>query len=211
MTTRFLTDAELDYMADRLGRLPDIEQDLAIALTGQSARPDGSGPRSQPRSRPPYPIHLQVLADELKATLVAVVRDVEEQRGLRYDSGDTITACGQWLHKHRHVLKAMESGGDRFDELVEIIDRCVKVLGRNQVSPLAPAEREAARQAIVSASTVEAIAKRVGVQGLNAARLRLLARRGVVKPVATGPDGSILFRLGEVLDGHRATPARRRA
>lgn len=211
MTPRFLTDAEVDYLADQLALLPEIERELAIALTGQSRTGDSSGPRSQPRSRPPYPIHLQVLADELKAMLVAAVRDVEEARGPAYDSGDTITACGVWLAKHRTALQAMESGIETFDDLCAIIDRCTQCLGWHQVPPLAPAEREAARSAIVTASTVEAIAKRVGAQGLNDKRLRLLAKRGAVRSVSVAADGSVLYRLGDVLDAHRDTPSRRRS
>lgn len=206
---RYLTDAEVDYLADRLAQLPEIERELAIALAGQTRQSDGSGPRSQPRSRPPYPIHLQVLADELKAKLVAAVRDIEETRGPVYDSGDTATACGVWLTRHRSALQTMESGVEIFDELCEVIDRATSCLGWNQSPPLGAAEREAARSAIVTASTVESIAKRVGAQGLNDRRLRLLSKRGAVRSLGMAADGSVLYRLGDVLDAHRDTPSRR--
>lgn len=206
---RYLTDAEVDYLADRLSQLPEIERELAIALTGQTRQGDSSGPRSQPRSRPPYPIHLQVLADELKADLVAAVRDMETDRGLVYDSGDTSTACGAWIARHRVVLKSMKLGVAHFTDLCDDIDRCTSSLGWHQTPPLGAAEREAARSAIVTASTVESIAKRVGAQGLNDRRLQLLAKKGAVRSVSTAADGSILYRLGDVLDAHRDTPSRR--
>lgn len=205
---RYLTRAEVEYLAEKLDQLPEIERELAIALTGQTRSPDTSGPRSQPRSRPPYPVHIEVLLDELKAKLVTAVRDVEQTRGIVYESGDTITACGVWLKRHRVALQMMATGVKRFDSLCTIIDRCSNTLGRNHVAPLAPAEKAMARSAIVTASTIETVAKRVGAQGLNDRRLRLLAKRGAVRSVSTAADGSILYRLGDVLDAHRDTPRR---
>lgn len=203
---RFLSDAEVDHLADRLAQLPEIERELAIALTGQTHAVDAAVARSQPRSRPPYPIHLQVLADQLKAALVAAVRDVSETRGHVYDGADTITGCGVWLSRHRSALRTMDSGVETFEQLCGLIDQCAHHLGWHRTPPLAPAERDAARVAIVTASTVEAIARRVGAGGLTSQRLRSLARRGHIRQVGKAADGTALYRLGEVLDAHRDTP-----
>ncbi|UAW08346.1 helix-turn-helix DNA binding domain protein [Gordonia phage Whitney] len=207
MTDRFLTRAEVDHLAGQLELLPEIEREIAIGLTGQTRMSESNG-RSQPRSRPPYPVHLQVLCDDLKTELVSAVRDICESRTLDYSGADTITGAGKWIHHNRFALQLMESGVETFESLCKVIDRCGRTLGQDDAAPLAPAERDRARAAIVTVSTIEAVAKRVGAQGLTSKRLRLLAKKSAVRPVTTAADGSVLYRLGEVLDAHRDMPKR---
>ena len=209
---RFLSRADVEYLRDQLDALPEIEQDLAIALTAEiHVAPSGSGRRTQPRSRPPYPIHLEALRDELKAELVAAVRDICETRGLTYDGADTITGCGAWLTRNRFALQLMDSGVKTFELLCKIINRSRRTLGYDDVAPLAPAEKSAARVAFVSLSTIEAVARRCGEYELTRKRLRWLAEREFVVPVNKYPDGTLAYRLGDVLDAHRDAPSRRRA
>ena len=73
MSDPYLTRAEIDHLANELAKLPGIEAELAVAVTG--VRRGAPVRRAVPRSKPPYSIEMQSLIDDLRDTLVAVVRD----------------------------------------------------------------------------------------------------------------------------------------
>lgn len=206
-TGAYLTRAEIDHLADELAKLPGLEAELAVAVTGM--RRGGPVRRSVPRSKPPYSIEMQSLIDDLRNTLVAVIRDLCEQRALDYDGSSSISGMGKWLTRNRYGLQLIESGAESFHDLCEIITRCERAMAWSTDPPLAPAEKHAARGAFVTATTIEIVARRVGVYGLTEDRLRYLARKGRIRASnRPGNTDARVYLLGDVLDAHNATPTR---
>lgn len=205
MTDGYLTHAEINHLADQLAKLPGLEVELAVAVTG--ARHGTTGRRSVPRSRPPYSIEIQTLIDDLHATLVAVILDLSGQRGLDYDGGNNIAGMGKWLHRNRYGLQLIESGIESFNDICRIVQRCERALSFDQrADPLAAADRAKAEDARVTLSTIETVARRVGEADLTRGRLRRLIKQSRVKPLTTAADGTKLYRFGDIIAAHRDAP-----
>ncbi|MDL9938696.1 hypothetical protein QSJ18_18270 [Gordonia sp. ABSL1-1] len=208
MTDGYLTRAEIDHLADQLAKLPGLETELAVAVTG--SRRGDSVRRSVPKSRPPYSIEMQTLIDDLGATVVAVIRDLCEQRDLSYEGGQSITAMGRWLTDHRFGLQLIESGVESFHDLCTIIERCERALSWSHMdAPLAAEDRAKAEDARVSLATVEVVARKVGEPDLTRGRLRRLIAQSRVQPLDTARNGDVevkLYRFGDILAAHRDMP-----
>lgn len=204
-TGAYLTRAEIDYLADQLAKLPGLEMELAVAVTGM--RRSTGGRRSVPRSKPPYSIEMQALIDDLTSTLVTAIRDLCEQRALDYDGSSSISGMGKWLTRNRYGLQLIESGVESFHDLCEIITRCERAMAWSSMdAPLAAEDRAKAEDARVSLSTVEVVARRVGELDLTRSRLRRLVRESRVRPLTTAADGTKLYRFGDIVDAHRDMP-----
>jgi hypothetical protein len=202
---RYLTRAEIDHLANQLAKLPGIEVELAVAVTG--GRRGTPTRRSVPRSRPPYSLEVQSLIDDMRSTLWAVIRDLCEQRAIDYGGGDSISGMGKWLHRNRFGLQLIESGAESFHDVCTLIDRCERALSfGNTPAPLAAEDRSKAEDARVSLSTVEVVARRVGELDLTRGRLRRLVKQARVRPVTTTADGTKLYRFGEIVAAHRDAP-----
>lgn len=208
MSEQYLTRAEIDHLADQLAKLPGLEAELAVAVTGM--RRGGPTRRSMPRSRPPYSIEMQSLIDDLRATLVGVIRDLCEQRDLGYDGAASISGMGKWLHANRFGLQLIESGVESFNDLCQVISRCERALSFGDMSaPLAADDRAKAEDARVSLSTVETVARRVGELDLTRGRLRRLIAQSRVKPLSVAKENGSdvkLYRFGDIVDAHRNAP-----
>lgn len=202
MSDLYLTRAEIDHLANELAKLPGIEAELAVAVTGM--RRGAPVRRAVPRSKPPYSIEMQSLIDDLRNTLVAVVRDLCEQHGLEYDGGRSISGIGKWLHANRFGLQLIESGVESFNDLCTIITRCERSLSWSSMdAPLAAEDRAKAEDARVSLSTIEVVARRVGEMDLTRGRLRRLIRESNLRPLTKTADGTKLYRFGDVVTAHR--------
>lgn len=202
MSDPYLTRAEIDHLANELAKLPGIEAELAVAVTG--SRRGGVVRRSMPRSRPPYSIEMQSLIDDLRNTLVAVIRDLCEQRTLDYDGAGSISGMGKWLHANRFGLQLIESGVESFNDVCSVIQRCERSMAWSSMdAPLAAEDRAKAEDARVSLSTIEVVARRVGEMDLTRGRLRRLIRESNLKPLTKTADGTKLYRFGDVVTAHR--------
>lgn len=202
MSDPYLTRAEIDHLANELAKLPGIEAELAVAVTG--SRRGGVVRRSMPRSRPPYSIEMQSLIDDLRNTLVAVIRDLCEQRTLDYDGAGSISGMGKWLHANRFGLQLIESGVESFNDVCSVIQRCERSMAWSSMdAPLAAEDRAKAEDARVSLSTIEVVARRVGEMDLTRGRLRRLIRESNLRPLTKTADGTKLYRFGDVVTAHR--------
>ena len=205
MTDGYLTRAEINHLADELAKLPGLESELAVAVYG--LRRGTPTRRSTPRSKPPYSIEMQSLIDDLRTTLVAVIRDLCEQRGLDYEGGTSIAGMGKWLSDHRFGLQLIESGVESFHDVCKVIVKCERALSFGDApAPLAAEDRALAEDARVSLSTDETVARRVGEMDLTRGRLRRLIRQSRVTPLTTAVDGTKLYRFGDIVAAHRDTP-----
>lgn len=204
----FLTRAEVDLLATKLEHVPDIEAALALALSGQSARVDSEG-RAAPASRPPYPVHLEDVRDELCNELSTTIRLLIEERGLSFDGGQSLAAYAAWLTRNRTALQLVDAGVECFNAICARIDATRRVLGHRDAMLVTEAQVEAANRQWLTASQVEQVARRLGERGhgLNRQRLWRLVEAGKVKPSGSGEP---VFQLGDVLAAHETTPRRLR-
>lgn len=203
----YLTRAEVEHLADQLAKLPGLEVELAVAVTG--VRRGTAGRRSMPRSRPPYSIEMQQLIDDLANTLSTVIRDLCEQRGMVYDGGASVAGMGKWLHANRFGLQLIESGVESFNDVCSMIERCERAVSfRTLDAPLAAEDRSKAEDARVSLSTVETVARRVGEVDLTRGRLRRLIAQSKVRPLESpaAKGGVKLYRFGDIVAAHRDAP-----
>ena len=210
MSDPYLTRAEIDHLANELAKLPGIEAELAVAVTGM--RRGAPVRRAVPRSKPPYSIEMQSLIDDLRNTLVAVVRDLCEQRGLEYDGGRSISGIGKWLHANRFGLQLIESGVESFNDLCTIITRCERSLSWSEFDHVVNPERvEAANRQVVTGPQVEKLAYKLGelAEGLNRKRVTYLRRRNLLQgwQDEAGQRNKVeaewKYYLGDVLAAHQ--------
>lgn len=222
MTDPYLTRAEINKLADELAKIPGIVDELAVAVTG--TRRGTPTRRSTPRSRPPYSIEMQSLIDDLRNTLVAVVRDLCEQRDMDYDGSDSIPGIGEWLHRNRFGLQLIESGVESFHDICQIIERCERSLSWGDQEYRIPKEREdemvaRANRFEVDAAAVARMASKLGDQakGLNRDRVDYLRRHGYLNghravDDETGEEtGKWWYYLGDVLKAHKTARESRAA
>lgn len=222
-TDGFLTRAEVDYLGEKLGHVCDLEREMAIALTG-GATPKADGSRhGKPGSRPPYPLHIDAMLDELKAELVGAVRHVMDSRGIAYDAGDSLSGCSKWLIRYRFALSMMPDAGETFDGLCKVIDKARRVMAHEDRMEFTQAQVQEANKKRMTATEVATIAKRIGEpgHGLNRQRVWRLVAAGKLEPIKVleqewivGPDGKRIepeprFELGDVLEAHAKYPKRK--
>lgn len=215
----FLTRAEVDYLAEKLSHVPDLESEMAIALTGRSSARGNTGRRMKPGSRPPYPLHIEAMLDELKAELVGAVRHVIESRGIDYDGGDTLSGCSKWLIRYRFALSMMVDAGETFDGLCKVIDRARRTMQHEERMDFTEAHRKEANKKLMTAPGIEDLAKLIGEpgHGLNRQRISRLVNAGRLHPESgcvvldkNGvPKDTRVYRLGDVLDAHAEAPKRK--
>lgn len=215
----YLDKIQQAKLRDKLGLVPALVEDLAVTITRQ-ARIQKSGlgkPRRQrPESRLPFHLGAAEAADELHSCLVAWVRFVCEERQMHYRDSDNDISLARWLRRNIVTLALIEGSEEACDELCERIDECRRhvdlppdddvVIDRVRV--------EAANRSVITLSTIDGIASRLGDigKGLNRDRLRLLAKRGDVRPVSEDPDtGTRFYRLGDVLHAHHNREKRKAA
>lgn len=210
MSDNYLTRAEIEHLADQLAKLPGIESELAVAVTG--IRRGTPTRRSAPRSTPPYSIEIQCLIDDLGATLVAVIRDLCEQRGLDYNGANSISGMGKWLHANRYGLQLIESGVESFNDVCKIIQQCERALSWSEQEYSISKERlEAANRQVVTGPQVEKLAYKLGDlgKGLNRKRVTYLRNRGLLrgwkdKETIKGVEPEWKYHLGDVLKAHQS-------
>lgn len=214
-----LPRADQRKLTEALGTIPTLADQLAVTVTRQShIQKSGLGkPRRQkPGSRIPYHIGAAEAADNLRNALVTWVRFTCEARQIHYHGGDDIMSHARWLRRNMIQLALTEGSEEALNDITDKINEC-----RRQVD-LPPddevvidrARVESANRSVVTLSTIAGIASRLGDigQGLNRERLRILAKRGDVRPVSEDPDtGTRFYRLGDVLHAHHNRERRRAA
>lgn len=212
-----VTRAELEILKEKLEQVVDLERRMAIALTdGQSRMSDGGLGirRPQPGSREPYSIHVDVLLDELQSELTTTVRHICESRGLSYEGSGYPTALSKWLIRYRVAIAVMPDGAEIFEKLCKLVDRCARSMNTTEREYVIDQEMvNEANRSIVTLSTIEPIARKLGDvgKGLNRDRMRTLTKRGGLAHASEDEDTKTKFyRLGDVLEAHQSYSSRNR-
>lgn len=203
-----VTRAEIELLAEKLATVSDLSEEMAIALTGESRISDGGLGirRPQPGSREPYPLHLESLIDDLMNELSTTVRHICEVRGLT-GGGGGCASMASWLIRYRMAIAVMPDGGEIFESLCKVIDRCARAMNQTEDEYVIDQRRlDQANKSVVTLATIEPIARKLGDlgKGLNRERMRTLAKRGGLEHVSIDDDTKAKFyRLGDVLEAHK--------
>lgn len=206
----FITRAETEYLAEKLDQVPDLEREMAIALTSGQARISGSSlgiRRPQPGSREPYSIGLEDTANNLHSELSTTARHVCEIRGMDYDGGFSTAGIAMWLRRYRYAIALMEDAGEMFEKLCHAIDRASKAMNTHEREyVINQAMVEEANRQIVTVAAMEKLAPKLDKlgKGLNARRMRTLCKHAGLEHVSVDRDtGTKFYRLGDVLEAHK--------
>lgn len=214
-----LTRDELKTLHAKLDTISDIELRAAIALTPRLAAanaqpPDLAGTRAQPRSRPPYPLHLNEMLERLYNELATTARHMCEHRGLDYAGGVSCAAVAKWIDDYRQSLASMPDGIELYDNLIRHLDIAAKALNRHDEDRhISQAMVEAANRSVVTVGTIEGIARQLGDSGKGLTRERmqtLIRASGLTETSTDKGTGTKFYRLGDVLFFHKTHKRRAR-
>ncbi|SII92176.1 hypothetical protein [Mycobacteroides abscessus] len=206
----FLDKGSQHKLREELASIPRMIGELSVTLTRQARiqRPGLSmSRRPKPESQVPIHIGAHNAADVLHNCLGTWVRLVCEQRAIVWDKGNDIITLAKWLRVNMIALALTEGSEEAYEDIKAAIDDCWRqidipadddiVIDRGRVHE--------ANKHIVTADTIEPIARRIGEMGkkLNAQRVHSLTRGGHLRPVSSDPDtGKKFYRLGDVLHAH---------
>ncbi len=205
-------------LARMLGDIPDLAEDLSDARTRQTRfgtvdYRTRNGAREQ---RLPFNPAAARAADHLQSVLVAWVRLVCEQRGVTYGGAASISGLAEWLQRNIVALAMTEGVETAPAEIAAAIEAAETVVCPPAEIAAADADLVLRARAVrLHAAAIGKLAEEMGdgYRNLTARRVRTLRKAGLITPVP-GPwaaDWPELFVVGEVLDAHRALPARLRA
>lgn len=204
----YLTRPQIGALADLLGEIPALIEELAITETRQArVRPPGLGgsARTHPESRPPLHMGAFLAAEALRNELGGWVRLVCEQRAVAVPRVDDLATAARWLRRHIYSLATTEGAESAHRGIEAAILDCryeIDLPPEDEIR-VDPVQLRAANNSIVTAYTVGAIAAKLGPigKGLNRDRVRYLVKVGALKDC--GRDGeTVFFRLGDVLVAH---------
>lgn len=226
----------------KLAAVPRLTEDVLDVMCRQSGRTQSNLGLSRPRKRDgQLPLHLGA-ADaftKLRNSLILAVRHTCEDRGLDfmpvgythtqgfigplndgerripygYDEGAPIVTA-KWLWRNIIAFGMTEGSSEFAEDILNAIDQCANEIDPDYEVVITPTRLKAANKQVVTASTIETVAKQIGKHGagLNARRLRTLAAKADLKPSAVDEDtGTRFYRLGDVLAAHQRLPRRERA
>lgn len=215
----YLDRVQLRELAELLREIPDLVQDLGIAVTRQSrlGSPGDYRMHRRPGEQPlPYNPAAARARDELHAVLVAWVRLVCEQRVIEYAGPVSTPGLARWLDRHLIALAMTEGASGAPDEIRGVVQAALWVVCPPK-SPIVFDETklEQARRQRLNVSGIVALAKELDetYRNLTVRRIQTLRNAGKVDPVPGpwAPGWPELYVVGEVLDAHLAHPMRKRA
>lgn len=213
----FLDKGSQHKLREELASIPRMIGELSVTLTRQARiqRPGLSmSRRPKPESQVPIHIGAHNAADVLHNCLGTWVRLVCEQRAIVWDKGNDIITLAKWLRVNMIALALTEGSEEAYEDIKAAIDECwrqIDIPADDEVV-IDRARVEAANRSVVTLSTIGSIASRLGPigNGLNRDRLRLLAKRGDVRPCSEDEDsGTKFYRLGDVLHAHHDRSSRK--
>ncbi|GAA2071877.1 hypothetical protein [Williamsia deligens] len=218
-TTYFIPKAERADLAQRLGEVPALCEELAVTKLRQDriVRVGGGGHAPHDSSRTVFHGGADNALAALHNSLTSWVRHTMcEHRGLPYpDTATTTITAAAWLRKNISVV-AMTPGTE--EAHTDITYRLRQAYRAVDLPPPAPPrvitadEIARSNRQIATPSQIEVIAGRLGDlgRGLDRQRVYRLRRRGALRPLINLEKGvepqlyvqPECFRLGDVLDAH---------
>ena len=202
-------------LVELLDQIPDLIEDLTIAITRQD-RISSGGPRTRNGSdEQPLPINISAMeaADLLHGTLTDWTELVCEQRNYPRPRNDTLT-LGRWLKQHVIALALTEGAEESLDEIQHAVRQARRATDRPREREriVDPVQIYEAGTALLNATEIAKIAATMGedYQSLNLKRILRLRNNHHIEPVLQTADGLDLYRIADVLTAHLTQPTRKR-
>jgi hypothetical protein len=213
---QYLERDEMQKLVALLREIPELVEDLAVAITAGSYRSISYEPRvSVGEKEFPLPFNPSAseAADELHDCLSGWVDRVVEQRQVRYEGHVTLLGLSRWLDRHMIDLSLTEGSGVALGEIQLAMRRARRCVASKPKKPTYGSLAEA-RSAELNAAAIERLRIELGpeYQGLTQRRIETLLKRGRITPLRTfpTPDGEMsVYLLGAVLDAHLTHPTRK--
>ncbi|GAA1891734.1 hypothetical protein [Williamsia serinedens] len=211
----FLQEDEIAELTDKLNILAtDSLVGEMYAAMGVMARTTNNlaAVTVAPRSKPPYPIGIPVLLDELRNELTTTIRILEEERGHHYAGPCELESMAAWLETKCRDIALVKAAQEIHHNLTRYIKRALDSVNRDTTMQVT--------QSMLDDPTVVWRWYTAGELGKLARRFDPTLTKRRVETLAarhglTGyrhPDSRIVsYRLDHVLRAHRKAPQRQAA
>ena len=214
----YLPRAEQKQLRDDLNIIPGLVEDLSITITRQArvTRPGlGHLRKQKPGSRLPFHLAAADAATELRNCLHGWVHHVSTQRQTPYTGRRDTLTLANWLNRNLTILALTPDTETAYKDIHARITHCWQLIDLPPEDEIHFDQKRitAANRSVVTLSTIDTIAARLGPMGtgLNRDRLRFLAKHGELKPSSHDTDtGTNFYRLGDVLHAHHKRKQNRR-
>lgn len=213
---RYIPRHELKLLRGHLRDIPELAEDLAIAVMRQDRYERGGGGHRRPSEQPlPFSIEAHEAAEHLHTVLGGWARLICEHRGRHYDGPDTTPGLARWLMRNLEALAMTEGAETALAEIRDAVRTAERIACPPPEIVHIDADRhDQARALWLNASGIAALARELGdeYRHLTRRRVHVLAEAGLIKPVPGPwhPRWPTQWVVGEVLDAHLQLPIRRR-
>lgn len=214
---RYIERHDVKLLRGYLLDIPEIAEDLAVAVMRQDRYERGGGGAARRPSEQPLPFSIAAheAAEHLHNTLGGWVRVVCEHQDRRYDGPDTTPGLARWLLRNLETLAVIPGAETALGEIKEAKEAAERIACPPPMIVHVDEQRLAvARSQRLNAGGIAALARELGDEWrhLTKRRVHVLAEAGLIAPVP-GPwhrRWPAQWIVGEVLDAHLVLPIRRR-
>lgn len=208
----FLNEDEILDLADKLDRVASdhLVEEMRQAADGQGRTVDLAGISTAPRSKPPYPIGMAALIDELHNELSTTIRLLEEERGQHFSGSSDVTGMAAWLSRKVRDIALMEAAPEIHQGLTGVIRRSLESvhLGERIQVTQSMLDDPTITWQWYTAGELGKLGRKFGDTTLTKRRVEFLAAQHGLKGYRHPDTRVTTYRLDVVLRAHRAAPTR---
>lgn len=214
---RYIARHELKLLRKNLQDIPELAEDLAVAVMRQDRYERGGGRQRRRGDGQPLPFNVeaQEVADNLHNVLGGWVRVVCEDRARHYDGSDTTPGLARWLLRNLETLAVIPGAETARGEIKDAMNAAERIACPPPMIVRVDEHRLAEARALrLNATGIAVLARELGDEWrhLTRRRVHVLAEAGLITPVPGPwhPRWPTQWVVGEVLDAHLKLPIRRR-
>lgn len=214
---RYIPRHELKLLRANLRDIPELAEDLAVAVMRQDRLGGrGGGAHRRPSEQPlPFNIDAHEAAEHLHNVLGGWVRVVCEHRARQYDGPDTTPGLARWLQRNLEGLAVIPGAETARGEIKAAMTAAERIAcPPRRVTDLNEGSIGEARATYLNAREIAALARELGDEWrhLTRRRVHVLAEAGLIEPIPGPwhPRTPAQWLVGDVLDAHLELPIRRR-
>lgn len=213
---RYIPRHDVKLLRGYLRDIPELAEDLAIAVMRQDRYERNGGGHQRPSEQPlPFNLDAYEAAEHLHNVLGGWTRLTCEHRGRKYDGPDTTPGLARWLMRNLEALAMTEGAETAVAEIREAVRAAERIACPPPGIVNIDAHRHAeARATYLNASQIATLARDLGEEYrfLTRRRVHVLAEAGLIHPVPGPwhPRWPAQWLVGDVLDAHLQLPIRRR-
>ncbi|MBE7193761.1 MAG: hypothetical protein INR66_14915 [Gordonia polyisoprenivorans] len=210
----FLNEDEILSLADKLDRVATdhLVEEMLEATDGQARTVDLAGVSTAPTSRPPYPIGMFSLVDDLCSELSTTIRLLEEGRGYHFSGSSDSASMAAWLSRKCRDIAMLEAAPEIHEGLTRVIRRSLESvnLGERMRVTQSMLDDPTRQWRWYTAGELGKLGRKFGDTTLTKRRVEFLAAQHGLKGYRHPDTRITTYRLDAVLRAHRAAPTRSR-